>query len=89
MLYPVVRKLGLHASPLAEQVESSLGFLLRMRWAPGPAHMLISPAEALGGVPGSPASLEVRNDFVQHAGSAMLLWVEALREGGKQAAATR
>jgi len=82
MLYPVVRKLRLDASPLAEQVESSLGFLLRMRWAPGPAHMLINPAEALGGVPGSPASLEVRNDFVQHAGSAMLLWVEALREGG-------
>jgi hypothetical protein len=89
MLYPVVRKLGLDAAPLAHQVEASLGFLLRMRWAPGPAHMLFDPAAALGGVPGSPASLEVRNDFVQHAGSAMLLWVEALRERGPQAATTR
>jgi hypothetical protein len=89
MLYPVVRKLGLDASPLAEQVRSSLGFLLRMRWAPGPAHMLMDPAAALGGVPGSPASLEVRNDFVQHAGSAMLLWVEALREGRARPAVAR
>jgi hypothetical protein len=84
MLFPVVQKAGLDAGPLAAQVESSLGFLMRMRWSPGPAHMLMDPSAALGGVPGSPASLEVRNDFVQHAGSAMLLWVEALR--GQRAA---
>lgn len=87
MLYPVVRKLGLDAAPLAQQVEASLGFLLRMRWAPGPAHMLHDPSAALGGVPGSPASLEVRNDFVQHAGSAMLLWLEALQETAPRAGA--
>ena len=38
------------------------------------------------------ASLEVRNDFVQHAGSAMLLWAEVLAEeeaGAGTATATR
>jgi hypothetical protein len=78
MLYPVLRKAGLDAEPVRAQVEASLGFLLRSHWSPGPAHLLADPAAALGGMPGSPASLDVRNDFVQHAGAAMLLWLEAL-----------
>jgi hypothetical protein len=41
-------------------------------------HLLSDPAAAFGGLPGTQASLEVRNDFVQHAGSAMLLWAEVL-----------
>jgi hypothetical protein len=41
--------------------------------------VLFDPRAAFGGVPGSPESLDVRNDFVQHAGSAMLLWAEVLR----------
>jgi hypothetical protein len=79
MFYPVAKRVGHDLTALRAQVESSLGFLLRMRWAPGPAHALFSPEAAFGGVPGSPASLDVRNDFVQHAGSAMLLWAEVLR----------
>jgi hypothetical protein len=80
MFYPVAKRAGLDARALREQVEASLGFLLRMRWSPGPAHALFDADAALGGVPGSPESLDVRNDFVQHAASAMLLWVEVLRD---------
>jgi len=83
MFYPVAKRAGLDAPALRAQVEASLGFLLRMRWAPGPAHLLFAPEAAFGGVPGSPESLEVRNDFVQHAGSAMLLWAEVLRDERK------
>lgn len=79
MFYPVAKRRGLEARVLRAQVEASLGFLLRMRWAPGPAHALFDAEAAFGGVPGSPESLSVRNDFVQHAGSAMLLWAEVLR----------
>jgi hypothetical protein len=79
MFYPVAKRAGQDTRALRGQVEASLGFLLRMRWAPGPAHVLFAPEMAFGGVPGSPESLEVRNDFVQHAGSAMLLWAEVLR----------
>jgi hypothetical protein len=78
MLYPVLKKAGVDAELVRGQVEASLGFLLRSHWSPGPAHLLADPAAALGGMPGSPASLDVRNDFVQHAGAAMLLWLEAL-----------
>jgi hypothetical protein len=79
MFYPVAARLGRDAPAVRAQVEASLGFLLRMSWFPGPAHALFAPEAAFGGVPGSPQSLEVRNDFVQHAGSAMLLWAEVLR----------
>jgi hypothetical protein len=51
-----------------------------MRWSPGPVHLLANPAAALGGFPATQASLDVRDDFVQHAGSAMLLWAEVLAE---------
>jgi hypothetical protein len=50
-----------------------------MRWAPGPAHLLYDAKAAFGGVPASQAGLQVRNDYVQHACSAMLTWVEVLR----------
>ncbi|MGB0679071.1 MAG: hypothetical protein ACPGUV_05375, partial [Polyangiales bacterium] len=61
-------------SALQAQVQAGLGMLLRWQWRPGPVHQLANPAAAHGAIPGSPTSLEVRNDFVQHAGSAMLRW---------------
>jgi hypothetical protein len=79
-LYRLARDRGLPTGELRAQLEASLSLLLRMRWSPGPIHLLADPAGALGGVPGTQASLEVRNDFVQHAGSAMLLWDEILAE---------
>ena len=79
MLYPVLRARGADVAPIRAQIESSLGLLLRMRWAPGPTHLLMDPASAFGALPASIMSLEVRNDYVQHACSAMLLWAEVLR----------
>ena len=54
--------------------------LMRWQWRPGPTHLLADPAGAEGGFPGSPLELLVRNDYVQHSGSALLAWVEVLRE---------
>jgi len=79
MLYPVLRAHGYPVAELRSQVEASLRLMLRARWAPGPTHLLFDPDAALGGVPQSMLSLDVRNDYVQHAGSGMLHWVELLR----------
>jgi hypothetical protein len=61
-------------------IERGMGNLMRWQWRPGPTHLLADPAGAEGAFPGSPLELMVRNDFVQHAGSALLSWVEVLRE---------
>jgi hypothetical protein len=79
MLYPVLRARGGDVAAIRAQIENSLGLLLRMRWAPGPTHLLMDPRSAFGALPASIMSLEVRNDYVQHACSAMLLWAEVLR----------
>lgn len=84
MLYPVLRARGEPVQRMRSQIEAGLGLILRMRWGPGPTHLLFDAEAARGGVPGSFMSLEVRNDYVQHACSALLHWVEALREEGVQ-----
>ena len=53
MLYPVLRARGLPVAAVRAQIERSLGLLLRMRWAPGPAHLAVRPAAAFGGLPAS------------------------------------
>jgi hypothetical protein len=78
-IYAVARARGLPVDAIGAQMEAHLSVLMRMRWAPGPRHLFRDPAAAFGGVPATQASLEVRNDFVQHAGSAMLAWSEILR----------
>jgi hypothetical protein len=80
--YEMARDRGLEVNGLRAQIERGLEFLMRYRWAPGPAYLLFDPRAAFGGVPGSPADLTVRNDFVQHAGSAMLRWAQVLRKEG-------
>lgn len=76
--YELQRQHGVHDPALREQIERGLGALLRYRWAPGPTYLLADPLGARGGIPGSAADLTVRNDFVQHAGSAMIRWAELL-----------
>jgi hypothetical protein len=71
---------------LRNQIERGLRFMMRYRWAPGPAHLLYDAKAAFGGMPGSPIGLTVRNDYVQHAGTAMLLWAEMARKKGAQGA---
>jgi hypothetical protein len=80
LIYRVAKARGDDVRALREQLEAHLGLLLRMRWAPGPAHLLFDARAAYGGLPATQAGLEVRNDFVQHAGSAMLAWAEVLAD---------
>lgn len=83
LIYRVAKARGDDVGALRKQLEAHLGLLLRMRWAPGPAHLLFDPNAAFGGLAATQAGLEVRNDFVQHAGSAMLAWAEVLAEEGR------
>lgn len=82
-IYTAAKQQGLPTEALRAQIERGLGLLLRYMWLPGPVHLMLDPRAALGGVPGNPADLTVRNDFVQHAGTAMLTWGRILREEGE------
>lgn len=73
-LFRILQARGRDTRELRELIERSLGLLLRMRWAPGPAHLFRAPRRAQGGMPGSALDLTSRADMVQHAGSAMLAW---------------
>jgi hypothetical protein len=83
-IYEMAKRRGDDTRLLRDQVERGLRFMMRYRWAPGPAHLLFDPKAAFGGMPGSPVGLTVRNDYVQHAGTAMLLWAEIERQGVEQ-----
>ncbi len=77
--YRKLRSLHQHDETLKKQIETSLAFLLRHQWLPGPTFAMRDAARARGGLAGSPDGLEVRTDFVQHAGSAMLSYAELIR----------
>ncbi|MEM9192290.1 MAG: hypothetical protein AAGF12_24160 [Myxococcota bacterium] len=77
--YEASRAAGIDDPELRQLVERALLMLLRYRWAPGPAHLLQDPAGARGGIPTTEGDLLVRNDFIQHAGSAMIRWADWLR----------
>ncbi|MDD9943203.1 MAG: hypothetical protein OXU20_19340 [Myxococcales bacterium] len=63
---------------LENQIRRSLAYVMRYQFAPGPTFLMADPAAVLGGVPGSPVDLLVRNDFSQHAGSAMIRFARFL-----------
>lgn len=77
--YVAARRAGIDDPALRRQIEAGLGMLLAHRWAPGPTHLMADPAGARGGIPATPVDLTVRNDFVQHACSAMIRWADVLR----------
>jgi hypothetical protein len=76
-IYRVLAPRGAQLASIRGLIERSLGLLLRMRWAPGPAHLFARPAAARGGMPSTEAELRSRVDMVQHAGSAFLAWADA------------
>jgi hypothetical protein len=76
--YEASRRAGVTDPALRAQVERGLAMLMRWQWRPGPVHLLSEPGAARGAIPGSPVDLTVRNDFVQHAGSAMIRWADYL-----------
>lgn len=78
--YELALSHGHRDTALRRQIERGLGALLRYRWSPGPTHLLAHPLGARGGIPGSPVDLTIRNDFVQHAGAAMIRWAAILHK---------
>ncbi|MBX3191346.1 MAG: hypothetical protein KF819_30390 [Labilithrix sp.] len=64
------------AELLDDQLRRALAYVLRSQLDPGPRHLFARPDEARGAMPGSPVDLQLRIDFVQHAGSMMVRWLE-------------
>jgi len=58
------------------QTRRALAFLLRHQFRPGPAHLFADPAAVHGAIPGSPVDFQLRIDYAQHAGSAMIRWLQ-------------
>jgi hypothetical protein len=77
--WSLAHALGVEAPGLRAQIELGLGALLGHQWTPGPTHLFADPEAAEGGFPMGAASLTGRNDYVQHAGTAMIRWADVLR----------
>jgi hypothetical protein len=79
-IYQAAKERGAETGELRTLIERGLGFLLRWRWAPGPAYLLADPTAAYGAVPGTPVDAVVRNDYIQHAGSSWIRWASILQQ---------
>ncbi|HWL87513.1 MAG TPA: hypothetical protein VNO21_17030 [Polyangiaceae bacterium] len=58
------------------QTRRALAFLVRHQFRPGPSHLFADPAAVFGAIPGSTVDFQLRIDYAQHAGSAMIRWLE-------------
>jgi hypothetical protein len=61
---------------LESQIRRSLALLLRQQFRPGPTHLFADPTAVEGALPGSEVDWQLRIDYAQHAGSAMVRWLE-------------
>jgi hypothetical protein len=61
---------------LDHQLRRSLALLVRAELRPGPSHLFADPGAVFGAMPGSAVDWELRIDYAQHAGSAMMRWLE-------------
>ena len=85
----VAARAAAHASAdLEAQIRASLALLVRYQFRPGPAHLFADPDAARGAIPGSPVDWQLRIDYAQHAGSAMLRWLRASEPWVTPASAT-
>ncbi|MGO8998704.1 MAG: hypothetical protein ACLQVI_35730 [Polyangiaceae bacterium] len=57
---------------LASQLRRSLALILRQQFRPGPLHLFADPSQVMGAMPGSQVDWQLRIDYAQHAGSAMI-----------------
>jgi hypothetical protein len=72
------RRAGISADELMRlegQTRRSLALLLRQQFRPGPRHLLVDPAAINGAMPGSEVDWQLRIDYAQHTGSALLRWL--------------
>jgi hypothetical protein len=68
-----------HATTVArldDELRRALAFVARAQLRPGPRHLFAHPDEVRGAFPGSAIDLQLRIDYVQHAGSMMIRWLE-------------
>jgi hypothetical protein len=74
----VARKAGVdegELGPLEAQIRRSIAMLLRHQFHPGPRHLLADPAAVEGAMPASEVDWQLRIDFVQHTGGALIRWL--------------
>jgi hypothetical protein len=62
-------------SILREQIRRSLALLVRQQLHGQLEHLMANPAAVRGAMPGSEVDWQLRIDYAQHAGSAMLRWL--------------
>jgi len=75
----VARQSGVSSEEMAlldRQLRRALALLVRQQFRPGPRHLFQSPEDVEGAMPGSEVDWELRIDYTQHAGSAMVRWLE-------------
>jgi hypothetical protein len=75
----IAKRTGVPAEEVAildRQLRRALALLLRQQFRPGPRHLFKNPASVEGAIPGSEVDWELRIDYTQHAGSAMVRWLE-------------
>ncbi|HLK37798.1 MAG TPA: hypothetical protein VKU41_13650 [Polyangiaceae bacterium] len=61
---------------LEGQLRRSIAVLLRHQFRPGPRHLFADPAAVEGAMPGSEVDWQLRIDYAQHTGSALVRWLE-------------
>ena len=64
---------------LDAQMRRSLALLLRHQFRPGPRFLFAVPAAVDGAMPGSEVDWQLRIDYAQHAGSALVRWLSGVR----------
>jgi hypothetical protein len=75
----IAKQSGVPASEIAlldDQLRRALALLVRGQFRPGPRHLFKNPASVEGAIPGSEVDWELRIDYTQHTGSAMIRWLE-------------
>lgn len=60
---------------LKEQIKRSLALLARQQFHGQLEHLMANPVAIRGGMPGSEVDWQLRIDYAQHAGSAMMRWL--------------
>ncbi len=61
---------------LKDQLRHSLALLMRQQLRGRSAHLMADPAMVYGAMPGSLVDWQLRIDYAQHAGSAMVRWLD-------------
>lgn len=61
---------------LDDELRRAIAFVAAAQLRPGSRHLFARPDEVRGAFPGSAVDLQVRIDYVQHAGSMMIRWLQ-------------